>query len=152
MSQSLLVLPQPPLLPLNLSRSVGIVVLGQVRDEKLIRITSFVANVLVVIKDGVKIVQAFRGQQANGRNHVSHGSSGKGAAGEANKNDGVAVDVVGAHEIVNFADILIEAHTEGAAGELINAVGGAYAGEVVDDLMGSIAAGPAKHTRDAGYI
>ena len=119
-----------------------VVVLGQPRDEVLVGVPTGVAHVFVVVKDPVEAVQTVGGQQADRADHVSGGAGGEGAAGEANEDDVVVVDIIGADEVVDGADVAIEAHAEGPAGELVDGVGGADAGEVVDDLVGAIGARP----------
>lgn len=121
--------------------------LGQPRNKVVTSVAGRVAHVLIVVKDGVEAVQTGRGQQADRSNHVGDGPSGKGATGEANQDDGVAVNVVGADKVVDLADVLIQAHSKRAAGEAVNGVGSPDTGEVVDDLVSAIATGPTQDTR-----
>lgn len=61
---------------------------------------------LVVLKDGVEVLEAPGRQQADGRDHVGHRARGKGAAGEANQDDVVARDIVGADKVVRLTNDL----------------------------------------------
>ena len=99
-----------------------------------------VANVLVVVKDAVEIVQPLGREQTERGHHVGGGASGEGASGETDEDDLIAIDVVGADEVVDEADVAVQTHAKGAAGELVNGVGRAHAGKVADDLVGAIRA------------
>lgn len=104
--QAALVLALAGSLPFDLGLATLAVVLWQPGDEKLINITVRLAHVLVVIKDGIEVVQALRGKQADGGNHVGNRTCGEGAAGVAYQDDGIAVNIIGADEVVYLADIL----------------------------------------------
>lgn len=139
--QALLVDAHAGVLPLDLVLAVkALLEGGQPFDQVLVGITAHVANVLIVFKDAVEVVQSLGREQTDRRDHVGGGAGGEGAAGEADEEDLVAVDVVGADEVVDEADVAVQAHAKGAAGELVNGVGGAHAGKVRDDLVGSVRA------------
>ena len=130
------------LFPLNLPLAVHVSVWWQVWDQKLFSLARGVANVLVVVKNGVEAVETVGSQQPDRGNHVGHRPRGEGAAGETNENDVVAIDIIGADEIVDLANVLVKSHAECAAGELIQGVGGAHAGKVIDDLGSPVGACP----------
>lgn len=121
-------------------------------DQVIVDVPAQVANVLVVVKDAVEMVQALGREQTDRRDHVGGGAGGEGAAGEADEDDLVAVDVVGANEVVDKADVAVQTHAKGAAGELVNGIGGAHAGKVRDDLVGSIRAVSAEAAGEPRHV
>lgn len=78
----------------------------QVIAEKVVRGPLGFANVLVVLEDGVEVVQAGGGQQAQGGDEICHRAGDEGAPGEADEDNVVSVDVVCADEVVHLADDL----------------------------------------------
>lgn len=66
-----------------------------------------VVPVLHVFEDGPKVLNAFTGQESQVGNHASNGTDNVSAAGESDKDDLVAVAVVGAKEAVDIAYSLL---------------------------------------------
>lgn len=94
-----------------------------------------IANMLIILKDGIEAVQASGGQQPQGSNHIRGGAGCKCASRVADEDNLIAINIVGADEVVRLANDLLQTRAKHAAGDAVEDVTAADAGVVGDDLV-----------------